>query len=163
MEIIIKILEEKLKMEEKLKHMNMMKVTWESRGILYLMTIVTILLFKAECKIKRSRRIKRLKRFPEPFFFVMRLFSLLKRILYHSDGLNKGELTEAGINGMECIAVGQVSRCSYKRTGTGIVNWKIRFAYILIMQDEVRIFVTMLILRMISNALKRVSVNMALK
>jgi len=27
MEIIIKILEEKLKMEEKLKHMNMMKVT----------------------------------------------------------------------------------------------------------------------------------------
>lgn len=101
------------------------------------MTIVTILLFRVKCKIKRSRlRIKRLKRFPEPFFFVMKPFSpLLKRTLQHSDGLNKGELTEAGINGMECIAVGQMSRCSCKRTGTGIANWKIRFAHILINQE----------------------------
>jgi len=65
----------------------------------------------------------------------MRLFSLLlKRMLQHSDESNKEELTEARINGMECIAVGQVSRCSCKRTGTGIgiENWKIRFVHIFI-------------------------------
>lgn len=90
----------------------------------------------------------------------MRLFSLLlKRMHQRSDGLNKGELTEAGINGMECIAVGQVSRCSCKRTGTGIANWKIRFAHILIMQGEGKMFVMTLILRMIDDVLKRYSVN----
>jgi len=85
----------------------------------------------------------------------MRLFSLLlKRMLQHSDKLNKGELTEARINGMECIAVGQVSRCSCKRTGTGIGNWKIRFVHIFIV-SEVRTFVTKLILRMVDDVLKR--------
>lgn len=79
-------------------------------------------------------------------------------MLQRSDGLNKGELTEAEINGMECIAVGQVSRYSCKRTGTGIVNWKIRFAHILIMQGEARMFVTTLTLRKVDDA-KRYSVN----
>jgi len=61
-------------------------------------------------------------------FFVMQLFSPLHEHEYLSyDELDKGELTEVGINGMECIAVGQVSRCSCWRTGTGMVDRKIRF------------------------------------
>lgn len=63
-------------MGEKLKHMDIMEVCRETRRILYLTIIVTILLFRVKWKIKRSRRIKRLKFFPEPFFFVMRLFSV---------------------------------------------------------------------------------------
>jgi len=65
----------------------------------------------------------------------MQLFSPLHTSDYLSyDELDKGVLTEVGINGMECIAVGQVSHCSCWRTATGMVDWKIRFVPASIMQ-----------------------------
>lgn len=75
---------------------------------------------------RRERKAKRAitheleaGRFPETFFILVGLFPSLARArecFKRVDVLDKEKLTEVGINGMECIAVGQVSRCSCWRT-----------------------------------------------